>query len=76
MRAVDNVDRGLLPGSPVEADLDELRKYLNAKKHRLMVPTLEQIEVVIKSIDSALDGAHRKSQVCSLKFPTRGPWLL
>ncbi|NGX07526.1 hypothetical protein [Mycobacteroides franklinii] len=54
MRAVDNVDRGVLPGSPVEADLDELRKYLNAKKHRFMVPTPEQIEVVIKSIDGAL----------------------
>ena len=54
VRAVDNVDRGLLPGSPVEADLDELRTYLNAKKHRFMVPTPEQIEVVIKSIDSAL----------------------
>jgi hypothetical protein len=38
----------------VEADLDELRKYLNAKKHRFMVPTPEQIEVVIKSIDGAL----------------------
>jgi len=54
VRAVDNMDRGLLPGSPVEADLDELRTYLNAKKHRFMVPTPEQIEVVIKSIDSAL----------------------
>jgi hypothetical protein len=54
VRAVDNVDRGLLPGSPVEADLDELRMYLNAKKHRFLVPTPEQIEVVINSIDSAL----------------------
>lgn len=54
VRAVENVDRGLLPGSPVDADLDELRTYLNAKKHRFMVPTPEQIEVVIKSIESAL----------------------
>ncbi len=54
VRGVDSVDRGLLPGRPVEADLDELRTYLNAKKHRFMVPRPEQIEVVIKSIDSAL----------------------
>lgn len=54
VRAVDNVHRGLLPGSPVEADLDELRTYLNAKKHRFMVPRPEHIAVVIKSIDSAL----------------------
>ncbi|WP_204802626.1 hypothetical protein [Mycobacterium riyadhense] len=54
VRAVDNVNRGLLPGSPVEADLDELRTYLNAKKHRFMMPTRQQIEVVIKSIGGAL----------------------
>ncbi|AXN45105.1 hypothetical protein MM1218R_03170 [Mycobacterium marinum] len=54
VRAVDNVDRGLLPGSPVEADLDELQTYLTANKHRFMVPRPEQIAVVIKSIDSAL----------------------
>lgn len=53
VRAVHNAARGLLSGSPGEADLDKLRTYLNAKKRRFMVPTSEQIEVVIKSIDSA-----------------------
>ena len=82
VRAVDNVDRGLLPGSPVEADLDELRTYLNAKKHRFMVPTPEQIEVVIKSIDSALAALHPPRNdtayiphVDEIKCNVLRPWL-
>ncbi|AGZ53956.1 hypothetical protein PJK45_02975 [Mycobacterium kansasii] len=54
VRAVDNVGRGVLPGSAVEADLDELRTYLSAKKHSFILPRPEQIAVVIKSLDGAL----------------------
>ncbi|WP_162625679.1 hypothetical protein [Mycolicibacterium llatzerense] len=85
-RAVDSVDRGLLPGSPVEADLDELRTYLSAKNHRFMVPRPEQIEVVIKSIDGALAAlavAHHPprndaafiSHVDEIKCNVLRPWL-
>jgi len=87
VRAVDNVDRGLLPGSPVEADLDELRTYLNAKTHRFVAPTPEQIEVVIKSIDSALAAlavAHHPPRndtafiphVDEIKSNVLRPWLV
>ena len=53
VRAVKHLDRGL-PGSPVEADLEELRDYLNAKMHRFLVPRPEPIEVLIRSINDAL----------------------
>jgi hypothetical protein len=86
VRALDNVDRGLLPGSPVEADLDELRTYLNMTKHRLKVPTPDQIAVVIKSIDSALAAlavAHHPPRndtafmphVVEIKCNVLRPWL-
>jgi len=52
-RAIQHLDRGL-PGSPVEADLEELRDYLNAKIHRFMIPRPEHIEVLIQSINDAL----------------------
>jgi hypothetical protein len=53
VRAVRGLDRGL-PGSPLEADLEELRDYLNAKNHRFLVPRPEHIEVVSQSINDAL----------------------
>jgi hypothetical protein len=53
LRTVKHLDRGL-PGSPVEADLEELRDYLNAKMHRFLVPRPEHIEVLVRSIDDAL----------------------
>ncbi|WP_407689604.1 hypothetical protein [Mycobacterium sp. HUMS_1102779] len=70
----------------MEAEIGELRTYLNAKKHRFMVPTREQIEVVIKSIDSALAAlavAHHPprndtafiSHVVEIKCNVLRPWL-
>lgn len=53
VRAVKHPDRGL-PGSPLKADLEELRDYLNAKIHRFLVPRPEHIEVLIRSINDAL----------------------
>ena len=53
MRAVKHLDRGLA-GSPVEADPEELRDYLNAKTHRFLVPRPEHIDVLIRSINDVL----------------------
>ncbi|WP_373203193.1 hypothetical protein [Mycobacterium marinum] len=43
-----------LPGSPLEADLEELQDYLNAKKHQFLVPRPEHIEAFSQSINEAL----------------------
>jgi len=53
VRAVNGLDRGL-PGSTVEADLEEFKDLLNRIKHHLLAPSPAQVEVVIKSIDDAL----------------------
>lgn len=53
VRAVKHLDRGL-PGNSVEADLEELRDYLNAEMHRFLVPRYAHIEVLIRSINDVL----------------------